>query len=301
MGAQQGEDVMKFAIFRCCATSVYLQQYESSTDAVMKKLGVELVDVPEFNCCGNPLKSYDFKAYLLSAVRNLSIAEKKGLDMVTLCNCCYGSLKQADHLMKEDPSIRNEINGKLQSEGLTYNGGIKVRHVLDVLSADIGIDRIKQKLVKSLNGPKMAVQYGCHILRPREITEFDHPETPTKLDQMVELTGAKSIDWSAKLKCCGAPSLGVNDDLSMDLAENKLNDAKQSGADFLCVVCVFCQLQFDRVQRMLCEERKKTDPIPSILYTQLLGLGLGIEPAVLGIDRNELTAGGLLGFLESAS
>ena len=123
---------MQFALFRCCPTSVFAEQYESSTDAVLGKLGVELVDIPEFNCCGYPLKNYAFKAYVLSSARNICLAEKRNLNIMTLCNCCYGSLKHADHLLREDPSIRKEINATLQKEGLNYDGSIEIRHLLDI-------------------------------------------------------------------------------------------------------------------------------------------------------------------------
>jgi len=285
---------MQFALFRCCPTSVFVQQYETSTDAVLTRLGVGVVDIPEFNCCGYPLKNYDFKAYLLSSARNLCLAEKRNLNILTLCNCCYGSLKYADHLMREDASIRDDINTALQKEGLKYVGGIKVRHMLELLYEDIGIDQIKQKIEKTFSGPKIATQYGCHILRPRQIVQFDNPEEPVKFDQLVNITGAESVEWSAKVKCCGAPAWGVNDDLSMDLTEQKIINARQSGAEFLCVACVFCHLQFDRVQRILCERRNKKEYLPSILYPQLLGLSLGIDPDTLGIDRNELSISGIL-------
>jgi len=285
---------MQFALFRCCPTSVFVQQYESSTDAVLNRLGVGVVDIPEFNCCGYPLKNYDFKAYLLSSARNLCLAEKRSLNILTLCNCCYGSLKYADHLMREDTTIRADINRALQKEGLKYVGGIKVRHMLELLYEDIGIDQIKRKIEKTFSGPKIATQYGCHILRPRQIVQFDNPEEPVKFDQLVNITGAQSVEWSAKVKCCGAPAWGVNDDLSMDLTEQKIMDARESGAEYLCVACVFCQLQFDRVQRILCERRNKNEVLPSILYPQLLGLSLGIDPDTLGIDQNELSISGIL-------
>lgn len=280
---------MQFALFRCCPTSVFIKQYETSTDAVLTRLGVGIVNIPEFNCCGYPLKNYDFKGYLLSSARNLCLAEKRNLDILTLCNCCYGSLKHANHLMREDVSIRDDINAILQKEGLKYDGNIKVRHMLEVLYDDIGIDQIKEKIVKTFSGPRVATQYGCHILRPREIVQFDNPEEPVKFDKLVNITGAQSVEWSAKVKCCGAPAWGVNDDLSMDLTEQKIVNAKQSGAEYMCVACVFCQLQFDRVQRMLCERRNRDEVLPSILYPQLLGLSLGIGADTLGIDQNELS------------
>jgi len=288
---------MKFALFRCCVTSVFLKQYESSTDAVLARLGVGLVDVPEFNCCGYPLKNYSFKAYVLSSARNLCLAEERNLNILTLCNCCYGSLKYVDHLMKEDASIRHEMNTVLKKEGLRYNGGIEVRHALESLYRDIGIDKIKQKVVKTFSDVRIATHYGCHILRPREIVQFDNPEEPSIFDQLVEVTGAESVDWPSKVKCCGAPVWGVNDDLSMDLIENKITDARQSGAEYLCVSCAYCQLQFDRVQRMLREKRDKTDGIPSIMYLQLLGLSLGVDAETLGINQNELDISGIMGFL----
>lgn len=285
---------MKFALFRCCVTSVYLKQYESSTDAVLAKLGVELVDIPEFNCCGYPLKNYDFKAYVLSSARNLCLAEKRNLNIMTLCNCCYGSLKDADHLLREDPSLRKEINATLQKEGLNYDGRIEVRHLLDIFHKDIGIDQISQRISKTFEGPKIATHYGCHILRPRQVVQFDDPEEPTIFDTLVEVTGAESVDWKDKVKCCGAPVWGINDDLSMDLIEKKITDARQSGAEYLCVSCAYCQLQFDRVQKMLNEKRNKTDCLPSILYTQLLGLCLGVDAEILGIHQNELSISGIM-------
>ncbi|MBW1902005.1 MAG: CoB--CoM heterodisulfide reductase iron-sulfur subunit B family protein [Deltaproteobacteria bacterium] len=288
---------MKFALFRCCVTSVYLKQYESSTDAVLAKLGVELVDIPEFNCCGYPLKNYDFKAYVLSSARNLCLAEKRNLNIMTLCNCCYGSLKDADHLLREDPSLRKEINATLQKEGLNYDGRVEIRHLLDIFHKDVGIDQISQRISKTFEGPKIATHYGCHILRPRQVVQFDDPEEPTIFDTLVEVTGAESVDWKDKVKCCGAPVWGINDDLSMDLIEKKITDARQSGAEYLCVSCAYCQLQFDRVQKMLNEKRNKTDCLPSILYTQLLGLCLGVDAEILGIHQNELSISGIIDYL----
>jgi heterodisulfide reductase subunit B len=165
------------------------------------------------------------------------------------------------------------------------------------LHKDIGVDQIGKHVVKTLNKPKIATHYGCHILRPRQIVQFDDPEEPSIFDQLVEIIGAESVDWKSKVKCCGAPVWGINDDLSMDLIENKVTDARQSEAEYLCVSCAYCQLQFDRVQRMLNEKRNKTDFLPSILYTQLLGLCLGIDAETLGIDQNELNIRAIMNYL----
>ena len=196
--------------------------------------------------------------------------------------------------MKEDASISKEVNQLLEKEGLRYNGHTEVRHLLEILYKDVGIDSIKEKLRQQFQGLKVAIHYGCHIIRPWQLAQFDDPGTASIFDQLVAITGAENIKWKTQNECCGSPILGTNDDLSMDLTEEKLLDAGQSGADCVCVACPFCQLQFDRIQRMLFSKRDGKHQIPSIIFTQLLGLGLGIDAEILGIDRNEVDMSGIL-------
>ncbi|MBW1887591.1 MAG: CoB--CoM heterodisulfide reductase iron-sulfur subunit B family protein [Deltaproteobacteria bacterium] len=288
---------MEFALQRCCTTPIFLKQYESSTNAVLEKLGVGLVDIKEFNCCGYPLRNFNFKAYVLSSAGNLALAEKENLNIMTFCNCCYGTLKHANHIMGGDSSLKREINTSLSGEGLGYDGGIEVKHLLEVLYKDIGIEQIKEKILKRFKKLRIAVHYGCHLLRPRQIIQFDNPENPSIFDELVEITGAESIHWSTKLECCGSPMWGIDDDLSSDLTEKKIMDAIQSGADYLCVACSYCQLQFDRVQKMLLSKGDLKHHLPSILYTQLLGLSMGIDEEVLGINENELDITGIMHYL----
>ena len=288
---------MNFALFRCCPTSIFLKQYESSTDAVLRKLGVQFTDIKEFNCCGYPLKNIDARAYALAGARNLALAEKNGVNILTFCNCCFNSLRHVRHMLKENPALQQEINTVLLKEGLACQGSVEVRHLFDVLFNDIGLDSISDKVVKRFNDLKIATHYGCHILRPQDIVQFDDPIAPSIFDQLVELTGARSIDWQTKLDCCGSPLLGVDDELSLDLTQKKITDARQSGADYLCSACVYCQLQFDRVQKMMISRRNAAEQLPSILYTQLLGLSLGIDEKELGIDQNEMKMDDIKNFL----
>jgi heterodisulfide reductase subunit B len=292
-----GNEMMKYALLRCCTTPIYLEQYESSTDAVLGKLGVEFVDIKEFNCCGYPLKNSNFHAYVLSSARNLALAEKRGVHMMTFCNCCYISEKNVSRMMKEDPSARKEVNKTLEKEGLRYEGRTEVRHLLDILYQDIGIEKIKENIVKTFSGLKLALHYGCHILRPSQLVQFDDPGSASVFDQLVEVTGAENISWPTQLECCASPIWGINDGLSLDLTDNKLKDAKDSGADYLCVACPFCQLQFDRVKKLSSSEGNGNHLVPSILYTQLLGLSLGLDPGILGISKNELDASGIMDLL----
>jgi heterodisulfide reductase subunit B len=279
---------MTFALFLGCQTPIRLKQYETSSRAILEQLGVGLVDIEEFNCCGYPLRNIDFKAFLLASVRNLALAEKKKLNVITLCQCCYGSLKKADFLLKENASLRKEVNVILEREGLPYEGTVEVKHFLTILHQEVGIEAIKKRIVKTLKGLKIAAHYGCHVLRPSQVVGFDNPLGPSVFDQLVEATGAESIAWPMRLECCGAPLWGINDDLSMDLTLKKLNDGKESGAEYLCVACPYCHLQFDAVQKKIIAERGVDHPLPSILYPQLLGLSLGMDSETLGLKMNEI-------------
>ncbi len=287
---------MKFALFLGCQIPARLNQYELSARAVLGRLGVGLVDIRQFNCCGYPVRNLDFKAFVLFSARNLALAAREKLNVISLCKCCYGSLKKVDHLMKEDASLREEINTILHKEGLKYEGDIEVRHLLSVLRHEVGIDSVKDNIERTFANLKIATHYGCHALRPSEIVQFDDPVAPSIFDQLVEVTGAKSIYWPTQLDCCGAPLWGVNDDLSMDLTTKKLTDAKQFGADYICAACPYCQIQFDTVQKMISSKQGGDHQLPSILYPQLLGLSMGIDRETLGLNMNQLPIEGIEDF-----
>ena len=288
---------MKFALFLGCNIPARLTQYESSSRAVLAKLGVDLADIKEFNCCGYPLRNIDFKASILAATRNLALSEKENLPILILCKCGFGMLKHAAYILKEDTSLLKEINDTLKEEDLEYKGDIEIKHLLSVLYHDVGVDNIKEKITKPYKDLKIATHYGCHALRPSEVVQFDDPINPTLFDKLVALTGAESIDWEKRLDCCGAPLFGSNDDLSMDLTEKKLADARQSGADFLCNACSYCHIQFDTVQSMINSKGSENHSLPSILYPQLLGLCLGIDGQSLGLEMNQIDITGIEGFL----
>ena len=288
---------MNYALFLGCTIPARLTQYESSSRAVLGALGVELIDIKEFNCCGYPLRNIDFKASILASARNIALAEKEGLPMLILCKCGFGTLKHADHILKEDSSLRNEINTILKKEGLEYTKGVEIKHLLSVLYHDVDRDTLTKKITRPFENLKIATHYGCHALRPSEITQFDDPVNPTLFDDLVTLTGAESILWEKRLDCCGAPLTGVNDDLSMDLTGKKLANAKQSGADFLCDACSYCHIQFDTVQGIMNTATGTNNSLPAILYPQLLGLSMGIDGDTLGLGENTIDITGIEGYL----
>jgi len=277
---------MKYAFFQGCNIPIRIQQYAQSTEAVLNTFGVHLEVVDDFNCCGYPARNVDEKAYILPSVRNLAIAEKLGLDIMVICNCCFASLQKARNVMAKDPLLKEELNSILAKEGLQYNGSTEIKHFLTVLSEDIGTDEIKKKLVKKFYDLNVSVIHGCHILRPREITNFDDSFVPKITDELMSTAGANSLDWRGKLECCGAALAGINNDLSQKLLVEKIAGAQEAGADFITPVCAYCHLQFDTTQLQLLEQSKTDKILPVLLYPQLLGLCLGIDTATLGITQN---------------
>lgn len=287
---------MDYALFLGCKIPYFAPQYETATRSVCSELGVGLTNI-EFNCCGYPVRNLDFDSYLVSSARNLALAESRGLQIITPCKCCYGSLKKAIHILKENSALRDKVNQTLGAQGLSYTGKSGVRHILQVFYHEIGLDAIKKKVQKPFGGLKIATHYGCHALRPSNIMEFDDPAQPQKFDQLVEATGAKSVDWPLKTQCCGNPLYGKNDAMSKALTEKKLLDAKRADADYLCVACTHCQIQFDTVQNEMLQGNGDL-LLPSILYPQLLGLSMGIDPAKLGLDANILSIENISSFIQ---
>jgi len=287
---------MKYALFLGCNIPARVVQYENAARAVMQKLGIQLVDNRDFKCCGYPVRNLDRKAFLLSASENLARAEKSGLNIMTLCKCCFGSLKEAEHFLKEQGDFQEEIKQALEKKGLGYEGKFEVKHFLSVLYHDVGLDEIENKISRSYKGLKIATHYGCHALRPSKVTQFDDPVAPSLFDKLVEVTGADSVDYAGKLECCGAPAMGVNDDLSMDITGKKLANGKKAGADFLCAACPYCQLQFDHVQKKMVSRNGST-ALASMVYPQLLGLCLGIDEETLGIHMNQIDLTEITSFL----
>ncbi len=290
---------MKYAFFQGCNIPARVKQYADATQAVFNKLDIELIEIADFNCCGYPVRNVDQQAFVLSAAKNFALAETAGLDIMAMCKCCYGSLKKAEDVLNRDQHLKKEVNAVLAKEKLHYEGHVRVNHLLTVLHRDVGLEALKPLILKTYNGLQIAVSYGCHALRPSRITGFDDPVAPTLFDELVEITGAYSVDWSRKLDCCGAPLTGVNDRLAMDMALNKITSAREAGAQYLCTACPYTHLQFDWVQNEMAANSKGWEPLAAILYPQLLGLCMGIDEETLGLSKNRLGLAEISSFLIS--
>ena len=288
---------MEFALFHGCNIPSRVEQYAQATGAVCARLGIRLLEMDGFNCCGYPVRNSDHRAYLLSAAKNMAVAEQAGQDMLVMCKCCYGSLKRAEHFLSQDKELHEDVNRILAREGLAYKGKAQIKHLLSVLYHDVGLKRLKEEVSKAYSGLQIAVSYGCHALRPSNITAFDDPVSPKIFDELVEATGAFSVAWTRKLDCCGAPLTGINDQLAMDMAQKKIDSAGEAGAQFICTACPYTQLQFDGVQKRMAEQSINADTIAPILYPQLLGLSMGIDEKKLGIAKNEIDLTQITSFL----
>jgi len=268
---------MKFALFLGCKIPASVPAYELSTRAVLARLGVTLVDLP-FNCCGYPVRSLDREAFVFAAARNLALAGAAGLDVLTPCKCCFGNLRHAQRFLDEDPALRQRVGAALAEEGLALPAGVAVEHLLPVLARTVGLDAIAAAVTAPRTGLRVAAHYGCHALRPSDVTRFDHPLAPTIFEDLVRVTGATPVEWPRRLDCCGEPVHDANPSLSDRLTQAKVDDARQSGAEVLATACPYCHMRFTEFQAA-----NSAPTLPVLLYPQLLGQALGLAPRTLGL------------------
>jgi heterodisulfide reductase subunit B len=284
----------KYLIFLGCAIPYRVAAYEISARKVLQKLDVELVEMPEFNCCGLPLDPVSHEIMLILAARNLALAEQKGLNILTLCPGCAGTLKKVNKMLKEDKALREEINHHLKEAGLEFKGTTDVKHIMQALIEDIGLEKIKNSIVKPLTMLKVAEHNGCHILRPKEFIGFDDPEDPKMLKMLIEATGATCLDYMDETECCGAPSVGVSDKVALALARDKLNHIKMVDAQAMITICPFCHIMYDTNELRIEKMFNETYGIPILHYPQLLGLAMGIPPEELALGELRVDASKIL-------
>jgi heterodisulfide reductase subunit B len=284
----------KYLLFLGCAVPYRASAYEISARKVLAKLGVELVEMPEFNCCGLPLDPVSHEAMLILAARNLALAEAQNLDILALCPGCAGTLKKVNKILKQDKALEQQINGHLKESGLEFKGTITIKHLMQVLKDDVGVDNIKKAVTKPLTMLKVAEHNGCHLLRPKEYIGYDDPEDPQTLKMLVEATGATCLDYIDETECCGAPSVGVSDKVALQLARDKLNHVKMVEAQALITICPFCHIMYDTNELRIEKMFNETYGIPVLHYPQLLGLALGMTPEELAFGELKVNTSNLI-------
>jgi len=273
-----------------CVIPYRLPSYEVSARKVLKKLGVELVEMSEFNCCGFPLDPVNHDMMLTFAARNLCLAEQQNLNIMTLCNGCFGILNHVNKELKEDKKIKEKVNGYLKEIGMEFKGTVTVKHLIHVLAEDVGFEKIKETVQKPLSQLRVAQHTGCHVVRPAKYIGFEDPENPTTLKKLIQVTGAKCLDYMDETECCGAPILGVNEKIPLQLAKEKLDHIKAVGAQAMITCCPYCHIMYDLNQPRIERAFNEKFGIPVLHYPQLLGLSMGIAPEELALKDLRVNA-----------
>jgi len=279
---------MKIGYYPGCSLEATAREYDMSVREVLKALDVELVELDDWNCCGaSAAYSTDYLLSLALPARNIAIAEKANLDVLAPCPECYVRLWKTNDAVKEDPKLVEKINQTFEGTGLELKASIDVRHPVDVILNDIGLTKLKEKVVNPLTGLKVVPYYGCVLVRPPRKKSFDSAENPTSLDKIISTIGATPIeDYPLKTKCCGAPLMLADEDVMLKLADALFSKAEEHGADCMITACPLCHMGLDGKQTCIEEAYEKKIGMPVLYFTQLIGLALGISHKKLGLDKN---------------
>ncbi|RLI95399.1 MAG: CoB--CoM heterodisulfide reductase subunit B [Candidatus Altiarchaeales archaeon] len=279
---------MKYALYLGCTIPLRVPNYELATRRVMDKLGVELVDIEDAGCCGIYHEQINELTHLAMAGSIIAKAEDIGLDIMVMCNGCNESLIKANKRLKEDADLRRKVNEILSKIDLEFKGNINIKHYIRVLYEDYGVDKIRKKVVNSLDNLKIAAHYGCHIFKPTDIIQFEDFEDPESLDVLIEATGAKSIDYLDKKLCCGGYVLGYKKEVAYEISGYKLQNIKDAGADLIVTICPFCNIMYEANQRAIESQLNKQFKIPVLHYPQLLGIAMGFSYKDMAMELNRV-------------
>ena len=286
---------MRLAWFPGCKISFGLADYGLAVEKVMTALGVTLVPLP-FNCCGNPARGKNLAASVLAAMKNLTLAQEAGLDILTPCKCCFGQLKHGRHWYLTEEQLKEKIDLTLAEEGRAAASTglvqdpvsgrlekrpVRVRHLLDFLYKDYGVRRLGRQIRQPFPGTDVVLQQGCHALRPYTVTQFDNPSTPLIFRKMAGMTGLNPLDWSGETECCGEPAWESNRELAFTLTRSKQRRAAMAGARFICTACTHCQIQYARVPP--ASPREGVEALPFVFF---LGRALGLKGPLFDRIRN---------------
>ena len=274
---------MKYAYYPGCSAHSTARDMHESALAVAGALGIELVEPAGWTCCGATAAHQTDRVLAASLpAATLVKVQDMGLDMVVNCAACYNRMKVANHEVSTDPAMRKKVSDAV---GRDYDGSVKVRHIIEVLLDDVGLDNIKSAFKRSLNGLPIACYYGCLLVRPHDVTNFDDPENPTSLDRLVTAMGGVSLDWPHKVECCGGGLSMSRTDVVVSLTDSIVGMAKAAGAKCIAVSCPMCQINLDMRQQDIEKQTGTRHDMPVLYITQLLGLCLGISPDELGLNK----------------
>ncbi len=287
---------MKYIFYPGCSMQRSARPYLDSLHAIQDELALELEEVQDWNCCGATeyMSISRLPAFALVG-RNLALAQQQvngGSGLLAACSACYLNLAKTDHYMLEDPLLDNQVNQALEAGGLHYDAGsLEVRHLLDVILNDIGLERIVQHVSRPLSNLRVAAYYGCMIVRPDLDQRWENPEYPSSLERLMTALGAEVVDFPLKTHCCGGHMTQISPPTAYELIRRLVHGAAQYEADVLVTVCPMCQLNLDAYQVEMNKHFHTDYEIPILFVTQLMGLAFGKQPAELGLGREFVDSG----------
>ncbi len=283
---QIGEESMKkYLYYPGCSLEGTAREYDVSTRAFMKAMDTKLLELEDWTCCG--ASAAEAVSHLLSVALpalNLAIAEKRDTpeDILVPCSACYLNLKKAQEETRKDPDLLKKVNIVLQEKNLRLQGKVQVRHLLDVISQDIGSERIREQVKRDFSGLCIAPYYGCQCLRPYPV--FDDPEVPRSMEPLITATGANVHPWDMGGRCCGASHMNTKPEVGQALVGAILAEAK--GADVIVTVCPMCQMNLEAYQRKISSNYGEDLSMTILYLPQFLGLAIGLSEDEMRLDMN---------------
>ena len=289
----------RYAFFPGCVSRQACRELYASVQLVFNRLGMDVIELKEATCTGagvmtegNPELSHTLNA------RTLAMAEELGLDLMTICSTCNGVLSIANTALRNDATLLDRANIVLKEDGLEYHGNTNVKHLLWVLIQDYGLDRLKEQVTVPLNGLRVGPFYGCYLLRPSSVMDFDDAERPTSLRELIIALGAEPVAYDGETKCCGWPMIMANEETAFRLAGDRLLDGKNQGAHCLVTPCPLCHLGLDSRQPEVGGQLGQRIDLPILHLPQLIGLALGFSPKELRLKNHIVSTTPVLRQLE---
>lgn len=261
---------LKYSYYPGCSLEATAKEYNQSVKASAEMLGVDLVELDDWNCCGaSSGHCTNAELSLALPARNLAKAEKQGLDLAVSCAACFLRFKQTNHDLRANEELRQRIEQIIDTP---YRAETEVRHVLDIFAREVGLEEIERRVKKPLKGLKLAAYYGCYLVRPPKVTQLDNPENPMIMDNLLTTIGAEPVEWTHKVDCCGGNLLLSRVDVVIKLCDDICRAAQEAGAVAIVTACPLCQANL---------ELRQTVGVPTFYFSELLAMALGADKAKL--------------------
>ena len=287
---------LRYAYYPGCSLGTTAKEYDRSWRAVAEVLGIALEEIPDWNCCGaSPVHIQGPRLAAALPARNLALAEEMGADVVAPCVGCYKNLRKAAKEVHEDASLRRQVG---EAVGREFLGLVQVKHPVEVLLLDLGLEAIRERVVRPLQGLKVAPYYGCYLTRPD--SPFDTAENPQSLDRLMEAIGAEPVPYPLKTRCCGGGIFLTREELALEMSHRLLSQARRSGADCMVVACPLCDMLLDAYQGRVEAHLGVRHNMPVLYFSQLMGLALGVDEDRLGFAMRFVSPEPVLAKLRAA-